>query len=164
MPETPHQQHFVSANQEVTTLRDICKSMQLTPIEPVQRDRRTRTRVPAHILRLPFCRPWTFPSSRPLTEHITPPRLDHKSTNSKRPSQPSTPGNAPFLGYLSACSTSTNQVESLADEPIHLANACQLAGFRHMVGTIWEVSDENYVEVAEILYQTRDEGITDMAV
>lgn len=33
-----------------------------------------------------------------------------------------------------------------------------------MVGTIWEVSDENYVEVAEILYQTRDEGITDMAV
>lgn len=39
MPETPHQQHLVSANQEVTTLRNICKSMQLTPIEPMQRDR-----------------------------------------------------------------------------------------------------------------------------
>lgn len=34
-----------------------------------------------------------------------------------------------------------------------------------MVGTIWELSDENCVEVAETLYQTlRDEGITDMTV
>ncbi|KAF2792066.1 hypothetical protein K505DRAFT_388192, partial [Melanomma pulvis-pyrius CBS 109.77] len=47
----------------------------------------------------------------------------------------------PFLGYLSACSTSANRVNRLVDEGIHLASAFQLAGFRHVIGTLWEVSD-----------------------
>ncbi|KAK4169546.1 CHAT domain-containing protein [Cladorrhinum sp. PSN259] len=73
--------------------------------------------------------------------------------------------NAPFLAYLSACSTGANQVESLADEGIHLVSAFQLAGFRHVVGTLWEVSDMHCVNVAEVLYGTMvNKGMTDTAV
>ena len=70
-----------------------------------------------------------------------------------------------FLAYLSACSTGSNQGEGLSDEAIHLVSAFQLAGFRHVVGTLWEVSDPHCVDVATVLYQTLcDEGMTDEAV
>ncbi|KAI4173850.1 MAG: hypothetical protein LQ346_008328 [Caloplaca aetnensis] len=73
--------------------------------------------------------------------------------------------NTPFLAYLSACSTGTNAVAKLGYEGIHLVNACQLAGFRHVIGTFWEVPDEHCSATAEIFYGTlRDEGITDRAV
>jgi tetratricopeptide (TPR) repeat protein len=73
--------------------------------------------------------------------------------------------NAPFLAFLSACSTGANHAEKLADEGIHLIGAFQLAGFRHVVGTLWEVSDRSCVHVARILYQTiQKEGMTDMAI
>ncbi|KAL8367900.1 hypothetical protein RB599_003698 [Gaeumannomyces hyphopodioides] len=73
--------------------------------------------------------------------------------------------NGPFLGYLSACSTGANEAVQLADEGIHLVSAFQLAGFRHVVGTLWEVSDKYCVDVARVLYETlRDEGMTDAAV
>ena len=48
----------------------------------------------------------------------------------------------PLLAYLSACSTAKNEVDQLLDEGIHLAGACQLAGFQHVVGSLWEVSDQ----------------------
>lgn len=72
---------------------------------------------------------------------------------------------APFLSYLSACSTSLNSKYRLIGESIHLVSACQLAGFRHVVGTLWEVSDELCVDVAQILYSTLEEkSLTDEAV
>lgn len=71
----------------------------------------------------------------------------------------------PFLGYLSACSTGANKAERLLDEGIHLISAFQLAGFRHVIGTLWEVSDRHCVDVARVLYETiRDEGMTDKAI
>jgi len=62
--------------------------------------------------------------------------------------------NPPFLGYLSACSTTVNEVDALADKEIHIFSALQLAGFRHVVGTLWEVSDKHCVDVARVLYET----------
>ena len=71
----------------------------------------------------------------------------------------------PFLAYLSACSTGANEAKDLDDEGISLISACQLAGFQHVIGTLWEVSDRHCVDVARIVYETlRDEGMTDVAV
>lgn len=71
----------------------------------------------------------------------------------------------PFLAYLSACSTGSGGTEDLLDEGIHLVSAFQLAGFRHVVGSLWEVSDKHCVDIARILYETiRDEGMTDEVV
>ncbi|KAI9897347.1 hypothetical protein N3K66_007203 [Trichothecium roseum] len=66
----------------------------------------------------------------------------------------------PFLAYLSACSTGANKATNLLDECIHLANAFQLAGFRHVIGTLWKVSDRHCVNVARTVYQTlAEEGM-----
>ena len=43
---------------------------------------------------------------------------------------------------------------SLADEGIHLAAALQLAGYRHVIGTQWSVSDDNAAAVADAVYGT----------
>ncbi|KAF3147249.1 hypothetical protein TWF703_000089 [Orbilia oligospora] len=60
---------------------------------------------------------------------------------------------APWLAFLSACSTSDNNVDQLQDESINLVTGCQLAGFQHVVGTLWEVSDEHSVYAAEEVYK-----------
>ncbi|KAK6533638.1 hypothetical protein TWF694_002573 [Orbilia ellipsospora] len=60
--------------------------------------------------------------------------------------------NTPFLAYLSACSTGTSDGKYV-EEGINLTNAYQLAGFRHVVGTLWEVNDETCVDVAERFYE-----------
>jgi CHAT domain-containing protein len=70
-----------------------------------------------------------------------------------------------FLGYLSACETGRIEAENLVDEGIHLVSALQLAGFKHVIGTLWEVSDKHSVDVTRHLYETLEkEGLNDTAV
>ncbi|WP_432956954.1 CHAT domain-containing protein [Micromonospora haikouensis] len=61
------------------------------------------------------------------------------------------------LAYLSACSTA-HPGARLNDEVIHLASAFQLAGFRHVVGTLWPVGDRHAVDFAELIYATLADG------
>nr|WP_239135221.1 CHAT domain-containing protein [Streptomyces sp. SID12488] len=56
------------------------------------------------------------------------------------------------LAYLSACRTAAIDTVDLADEAIHLTSAFQLAGFPHVVGTLWEIDDQIAVTVAETFY------------
>jgi tetratricopeptide (TPR) repeat protein len=58
-----------------------------------------------------------------------------------------------FLAYLSACSTGAVGDPSLADEAIHLVAGMQLARFRHVVGTLWEVADWYCVQIAVKFYR-----------
>ena len=55
------------------------------------------------------------------------------------------------LAYLSACSTSRTRRE-LADEAIHITGAFQLAGYRHVVGTLWPVPDTLSPEITRGFY------------
>jgi tetratricopeptide (TPR) repeat protein len=56
------------------------------------------------------------------------------------------------LAYLSACSTALNEVAELADESIHLTSALQLAGFPHVIGTLWEIDSAVAEAVAAEFY------------
>jgi tetratricopeptide (TPR) repeat protein len=56
------------------------------------------------------------------------------------------------LAYLSACSTARATDIRLLDETIHLASAFQLAGFPHVIGTLWELNDEIAFEIARDFY------------
>ncbi|KAI3317266.1 CHAT domain-containing protein [Xylariaceae sp. AK1471] len=72
---------------------------------------------------------------------------------------------SPFLAYLSACGTGRIKGEKFVDESIHLLSAFQLAGFRHVIGTLWNVNDEMCVDMARITYEAiRDGGLTDESV
>ncbi|EYB34253.1 hypothetical protein FG05_30017 [Fusarium graminearum] len=71
----------------------------------------------------------------------------------------------PFLAYLSACSTGSNEKDKLADEGVHLVGAFHLAGFRHVIGTLWSVSDQHSADIAKTVYETlQREGMTNRAV
>jgi CHAT domain-containing protein len=56
------------------------------------------------------------------------------------------------LAYLSACGTARMTDIHLLDEAIHLASAFQMAGFSHVIGTLWEINDAIAVEIAESFY------------
>ncbi|MFC7304565.1 CHAT domain-containing protein [Streptomyces monticola] len=56
------------------------------------------------------------------------------------------------LAYLSACGTAAPGSTDLLDEAIHLTSAFQLAGFPHVIGTLWPISDRLAVDIAESFY------------
>ncbi|KAJ4357195.1 uncharacterized protein N0V89_001770 [Didymosphaeria variabile] len=58
----------------------------------------------------------------------------------------------PWLAFLSACSTSESQDKKLLDESVHMVSAFQLAGFRNVLGTLWEVSDRHSLDLAKDVY------------
>ncbi|GAA1530725.1 hypothetical protein GCM10009730_44990 [Streptomyces albidochromogenes] len=56
------------------------------------------------------------------------------------------------LAYLSACSTADPGSPDLLDEAIHLTSAFQLAGFPHVIGTLWPINDRLAADIAESFY------------
>ncbi|WP_405109961.1 CHAT domain-containing protein [Micromonospora sp. NBC_01405] len=56
------------------------------------------------------------------------------------------------LAYLSACSTA-NHGSRYADEVLHLASAFHLAGFRHVVASLWPLVDQVAVQAARSFYR-----------
>lgn len=59
----------------------------------------------------------------------------------------------PFLAFLSACSTGQIRQDKLVDEGLHLIAGCQVAGFQHVIGTLWEVNDALCIEVTRMTYE-----------
>jgi CHAT domain-containing protein len=71
----------------------------------------------------------------------------------------------PFLAYLSACGTGQIKHDALIDEALHLIAGYQIAGFRHVIGTLWEVNDETCVDAATILYScVKERNMIDASV
>jgi len=67
------------------------------------------------------------------------------------------------LAYLSACETSTGGVRVL-DEAMHLSAAFQVAGFRHVIATLWTIIDDRSMAIADEVYAALTaEGAPDAA-
>jgi hypothetical protein len=59
------------------------------------------------------------------------------------------------LAFLSACSTAMPSGQ-LIDEAIHLASAFQLAGYRHVIATLWPIDDDVAGLLADEIYSDLD--------
>jgi CHAT domain-containing protein len=60
--------------------------------------------------------------------------------------------------YLSACETAASEI-GLIDEAISIASACQLAGFQHVIATLWPIYDSIAITVAKHIWQAaKDTG------
>ncbi|KAL0631008.1 hypothetical protein Q9L58_010144 [Maublancomyces gigas] len=62
------------------------------------------------------------------------------------------------IAYLSACSTVDNVSEKLSGESIHIASGFQLAGFSHVLGTMWKSNDVACRDVAVAFYRSLLDG------
>ncbi|MFF0429046.1 CHAT domain-containing protein [Streptomyces sp. NPDC004520] len=62
------------------------------------------------------------------------------------------------LAYLSACGTAWSPAADLTDESIHLASTFQLAGFPHVIGTLWDVWDEDAPDIADAVHRSMTSG------
>ncbi|KAL0635469.1 hypothetical protein Q9L58_005600 [Maublancomyces gigas] len=58
------------------------------------------------------------------------------------------------VAYLSACCTADNPSTALANESIHITSGFQLAGFSHVLGTLWDSNDEACRKVSVEFYRT----------
>lgn len=56
------------------------------------------------------------------------------------------------ISYLSACSTAQIRANALLDENIHLATAFRVAGFAHVIDTLWRADDQACVQLANLFY------------
>lgn len=61
------------------------------------------------------------------------------------------------LAFLSACATAQATVD-LLDETIHLTSTFQLAGYAHVIGTLWPTDDVTATAVADIFYDHLTQG------
>jgi CHAT domain-containing protein len=61
------------------------------------------------------------------------------------------------LAYLSACTTATGSVR-LLDESIHIASAFQLAGYPHVIATLWPINDFLAPELATDIHTALAHG------
>ena len=162
MQQTPGQRDLVHVSDEISQLESLCAAMKLhvTKPKPIRDEAITALR---------DCDIFHF--------------AGHGHANQQDPAKSSlllrngpltvesffvaTPRNraAPVLAYLSACGTGQVLDAKLIDEGIHLISACQLAGFQHVVGTLWQVNDRSCVDVATATYKwMQGAGISDDSV
>ncbi|MGP3989850.1 CHAT domain-containing protein [Streptomyces sp. 3N207] len=66
---------------------------------------------------------------------------------------------SPELAVLSACSTSRGGV-TLPDEAVQLTSSFQLAGYPHVIGTLWTISDKLAIRVTEEFYASLAEDVS----
>ncbi|KAI0534861.1 CHAT domain-containing protein [Xylaria digitata] len=58
-----------------------------------------------------------------------------------------------WIAFLSACTTASMGTFRLGDEGLHTSGALQIAGFTHVVGSLWKVEDEVGVDIARVFYE-----------
>ncbi|KAL4736273.1 CHAT domain-containing protein [Aspergillus similis] len=164
MEHTPEHDHLPFAADEVRILHDMCKSMGFHSVQP-------KCHKDDVIFHMPECRIFHF-AGHGYTDHADPLKSQLVLEGGKNHSlsvanllEMNLRKHAPFLAYLSACGTGQIKNDRFTDESIHLISAFQLAGFRHVIGTLWSVNDEICVDMARLTYKEMAAGqINDEAV
>ena len=57
------------------------------------------------------------------------------------------------LAILLACNSAANEAAPLADESLHIASMMQVAGFKHVIGTLWEAENQTCISFATEFYK-----------
>ncbi|HUY48329.1 MAG TPA: CHAT domain-containing protein [Streptosporangiaceae bacterium] len=159
MPTTPGGSKLEFVPDEVRAVRDLLPdTVVLTEPDPAAIDLDpgtvpTRANVLAH---LPGCAIAHF-SCHGAADAADPSRgmlllHDHATDPLNVASLAAVSLNQARLAYLSACSTAVTHSLDLIEEAVHLTSALQLAGFPHVIGTLWEISDSFAPELAESFY------------
>ncbi|KAI3316601.1 hypothetical protein HD806DRAFT_527777 [Xylariaceae sp. AK1471] len=167
MEETPGQSRLPFAEREIALAHDVLMSMSIAPIKPAPIQEAILSELLESSEIFHFAGHARSDRYDALKSYLC---LGEKCLGDEKPDllkaqdllKINLRERAPFLAYLSACGTGRNNEKKSIDESIHLITAFQMAGFRQMIGTLWEVNDEACAEMARITYEgIRDGGMTD---
>ncbi|KAF6793794.1 TPR domain-containing protein [Colletotrichum sojae] len=164
MQETPGQSRLLHATRETDAVRDVFESIGLPYHQPSANKKDV-------LVALDNCRILHFAGHGgarpdPLQSLLLLQDWENNPLTVESLLETNSSAEARFLAYLSACGTGQVQDERSIDESIHLTSAFQLAGFRHVIGTLWEVDDELCVDMARLTYEffaakgLRDESVS----
>lgn len=164
MDKTPGNSDLKFASQEITKVESICKNLnlQISKPQPLQQD---------VLAAMNHCKIFHF-AGHGDTHHTEPMQSrmllkDWETTplTVARLCETNLYTQKPFLAYLSACRTGHLEHNEFLEEGLHLIGACQLAGFRHVIGTLWEVQDQTCVDIALETYKwMQRRGINDESI
>jgi tetratricopeptide (TPR) repeat protein len=165
MEDTPHSTFLPYAGEEVTAVSEVCELMS---VRPIRHDHPQKSVV---LSSLRECEIFHFAG------HTYTDRQDPSQSHLRLQDWTESPltvadivamnlrGRLPFLAYLSTCGSGQIEDAKHLDESMHLTSAFQLAGFRHVIGTLWEVKDSACVDMARLVYDgILSRGFTDEAV
>ncbi|CAG8428585.1 unnamed protein product [Penicillium salamii] len=166
MAETPHQSSLPFAVAEIRTIEPLVRDIGLTIASdksPGSTDEVLNLMKTSRILH--FAGHGMSDAQDPSESCLLTTDWEYNPLTVRKLRQEGLQDTSKFLAYLSSCSTGAIKNLKMTDESTHLINSCQLAGFRHVIGALWEVSDPHCVEVARLVYQTlKEDGLVDMVV
>lgn len=164
MEHAPGSSMLPFAAGEVEMLHKLCRSMALESIEPGRRKQDVMSHLP-HCDIFHFAGHGYTDDDDPSKSYLLLEDGESDALTVANLLELNVHERSPFLAYLSACGTGRIKDHESLGENIHLISACQLAGYRHVIGTLWEVKDQLCVEMARITYEgIRDRGMTDESV
>ncbi|MFD0144858.1 MULTISPECIES: CHAT domain-containing protein [unclassified Streptomyces] len=151
LADTPGAPSLPGASQEAKLLRKLFPA-HLELAGPAATVDAVRQALPAH--------PWVHFSCHGVSEPDRPSEsglILHDGRLTVRDAAEQRPREA-VLAVLSACSTSQGGL-TLPDESVQLASAFQLAGYPHVIGTLWPVADKVATRLTEELYTALTEDL-----
>ncbi|KAL6408226.1 hypothetical protein AUP68_08078 [Ilyonectria robusta] len=161
MEHTPGNRTLPFSTKEVDMVWNLCGSMLLQPVRPGRR----KQDIESHLRE---CRIFHFAGHGTTDQYDASNSgliLEDGTLKVAELLEMSLQTQSPLLAYLAACGTGRIKDDKSVDESIHLMSAFQLAGFPHVIGTLWEVNDELCVDMARIAYEgIRDGNMTDESV
>ena len=164
MQDTPNYNPLDFATNEVALVHHLCESMAIHPVEP----RQCKQEIMSHLSScniLHFARHDLTDSSDPSQSRLLLKDWETDRFTVANLMEMNLREHSPFLAYLSACGTGQLHDARFVDESIHLISAFQLAGFRQVIGTLWEVDDNLSQDMARLTYEEmRDKDLTDALV
>ncbi|MFE7806066.1 CHAT domain-containing protein [Streptomyces sp. NPDC057430] len=151
LADTPGAPSLPGASQEAKLLRKLFPA-HLELAGPAATVDAVRRALPAH--------PWVHFSCHGVSEPDRPSEsglILHDGRLTVRDAAEQRPREA-VLAVLSACSTSQGGL-TLPDESVQLASSFQLAGYPHVIGTLWPVADKVATRLTEELYTALDDDL-----
>ena len=150
VPDAPECPPLNAADREVRAVREFVPRVTLLPENGTWTSRESvidalRSHHVAHLV-CHAVADWTDPASSRLVlhDHLVNPLVLHDITRLNLQNAQ--------LAYLSACSTTENNPLQV-DEATQLTAAFQLAGYRHVIGTLWPIADDAAEEIARVFYR-----------
>ncbi|RYP68863.1 hypothetical protein DL770_008369 [Monosporascus sp. CRB-9-2] len=166
MEDTPglDQRWLQYAAEEIREVQEIGQSMQLSAIQPERRKAVVLSAMSKCEI-FHFAGHGSTNALQPLQSRLLLDDWEENSLTVESLLDTNLQHHPPFLAYLSACGSGQVLDDESVDEGIHLSSAFQLAGFRHVIGTLWNVDDSLCVKMARLVYETlKQDGLYDESV